>query len=445
MPFFKNLTVGLTVGALTQALSASVTILVIRKLGPHDRGVYAMVVVLNTMLTYFLDLGISAGNETFLGKKEHSLGSLNWNSTAYSLILGSLAVVLGYAFRKTLEARILPGVNPSFILLGLLLLPFTLYCLYAESMLVGIEEIVLLNKLSLLQSSIVTLGSIFFVLALGGGVEALLFVWGTAFVVTALCFFIAIWSRDQGGFDPSLLWKSLSFGLRAFMARAFFRPGSLRLDSFLVNAIIGTTAVGYYSVATAITDRVGPILRAVLNAANRRITGADRQASLSLTAKLTRNLILILVPCVAIAILSSQLFIRVLFGPAFLPSVVPFRILCLGIIFFLPASVLVLFFQNQKGRPGFASTLIGALFLISIPLYLLAVPRWGLAGAALGTAITQAGIFLALLVAFLKESKFGAADLLFAQKEDIQTIVNSALPRELIRVVRRLSAKAFRD
>jgi O-antigen/teichoic acid export membrane protein len=422
MSFARNLMVGLSVGTLSQLLSALVAILVIRKLGPHDRGVYAMVVALNTSLTCLLDMGISAANETFLGKGEHPAGSINCNSVVCSLVLGALGVALGLTFRKTLMTRILPGVDISYSLLGLLLLPLTLYCLYAESILVGIGKIVLLNKISLLQSLMLAVGSTLFVLVFHGGVGGLLMVWAASYIVTALGTFAVLQREDGVWFDRSLLWQSLSFGARASIARAF-RLGSFRLDSFFVNAVLGTTAAGYYSVATALTDKVGPAMRALFNAANRKITEAERESSFQLTARIARTLIPVLVVGGILVMSMGEFIIRVLFGRAFLPAVAPLRILCLGVILFSLASTFVLFFQNQMRRPGFVSAVIGVMVVGSVPLYRAAVPLWGLTGAAWVTCSTYAGLLFLFLVAFSKVSGLKFRDVLLIRSYDIQNLM----------------------
>ncbi len=415
MSFRKHLTVGLVAGFASQGLGALVSILVIRKLGPLERGIYAMVLALNTTLTYCLDLGISAANETFLGKAEWSLGAVNGISLASSGLFGGSAIVAGWIFRGELVNRIMPGVSPAEIALGLALVPFTLYSLYGESMLVGIEAIVLLNKISFLQSLLLMIGSAIFVILLNGGVKALLIVWAGAYVISALLVFLVLVRRDRPAFHLALWRKALSFGVRSFVTRAF-RLGAFRLDSFFLNSMSGTIAVGYYSIATGLTEKLAPVLRAVYNAANRRVTGLDRCSSVAFTARIIRGFALVLAVWVLAIGVAASFAVRLLFGGAFLPAASPLRILALGIGFYSLAQIFGLFFTNQMARPGFVSLVIGLCVAASIPAYVLVIPRWGITGAAWVTCGSTAALFAILVAAFSRESGLALREVLVIRR-----------------------------
>lgn len=422
--FLKNVTIGVTFSTLAQIANALVGVLVIRKIGPHERGVYAAVLTFNVMVTYLLDLGMSASNETFLGKREHSVGAVNCNSLIYSLGLGVLVFGGGFFCIDTLAKRVLPGIPIAFIMLALAMIPVTLYSLHAESILVGMEEILLLNKIYLLQTLVGIVGSVLFVLILNGGVRALFIVWAVGYTINAIVLFVAILRRGGFAFEKLLLGKSLRFGLRALLSRGL-RLGSYRLDTLFVNGIMGPTAAGYYSVAGSLSEKMGPMFRAFTQAANRRITGAERQSSYQLTARLVRSLILFLVVALGPLVIGSHLAVEILFGRKFLPAVVPLRILLIGVAFFCVALILVLFFQNQMAKPGFASTVIALVVGMSSPLYLLAIPRWGLEGAALVTSFAFISLFVAFLASFLKASRMPVSDVLLVRGEDIERVIPS--------------------
>lgn len=431
MSFLKNLTVGLTFGTFAQLLNALVGVLVIRKIGPFDRGIYATVLTLNVMLTYLLDMGMSAANETFLGKGEHRVGAINCNSLVYSLGTGLLAFSLGYALHATLMKHLLPGVPVSYMLLGLASIPMTLYCLYAESILVGLEEIILLNKISLLHSLLLAGGSILFVLILNGGVKVLFLVWVVAYGIVTIANFAVILRKDIFVFEPSLLHKSLKFGLRATLARGL-RLGSYRLDTLFVNALMGTTAAGYYSVASALSEKVGPALRAFTQAANRRITASERESSFHLTARFVRVLIIFLLALTCPLIIGAHLIVLLLFGKVFLPAVAPLRILVVGVVFFCVSTTLILFFQNQMRRPGFASSVIAVVLAVTSPMYFWVIPHWGMEGAALVTSFAFFAMFLTFLISFLWVCGVPVSEVLLVQREDIERVISPQRLKALI-------------
>ena len=423
MSFLRNLTVGLTFGTFAQLLNALVGVLVIRKIGPLERGIYATVLTLNVMLTYLLDMGMSAANETFLGKGEQRVGAINCNSLIYSLGVGLLAFGLGLGFHAPLWEHLLPGIPFPYVLLGLAAVPITLYSLLAESILVGLEEIVLLNKISVLHALLLAGGSMVFVLIFNGGVKILVWVWVAAYGIVTIANFLVITHKDKFVFEPSLLRKSLKFGFKAALARSL-RLGSYRIDTLFVNGMMGTTAAGYYSVASSLSEKVGPTLRAFTQAANRRITASKRESSYRLTARFVRALIVFLVAVIGPLIIGAHFIVQLLFGREFLPAVIPLRILLVGVAFFCVSVTLILFFQNQMKRPGFASGVIAVVLAVTSPMYFLAIPRWGMKGAAIVTSFAFFSMFLTYLISFLRINRMPAWEALLVQREDIERFIS---------------------
>ena len=88
----------------------------------------------------------------------------------------------------------------------------------------------------------------------------------------------------------------------------------------------------------------------------------------------------------------------VLFGSDFGPAAEPFAILLPGAVCLTLWYVLGLYILSSLHRPGTTTLIQGLAFVISAPLYWIAVQEWGLNGAAMVSTLTYAAVFAAGLI-----------------------------------------------
>jgi O-antigen/teichoic acid export membrane protein len=120
---------------------------------------------------------------------------------------------------------------------------------------------------------------------------------------------------------------------------------------------------------------------------------------------MVRMLIVVMVPAAVLLALLSHTIMVVLFGAAFAPAAEPFAILLPGTVCLTLWYVLSLYITSTLQRPGMATIIQGLGFLVSAPLYWLAVERWGINGAAVVSTATYSGVFAGGLAFFLRSTR----------------------------------------
>ena len=184
-------------------------------------------------------------------------------------------------------------------------------------------------------------------------------------------------------------------------------PLLVYIDRFMIGALVGARAVGYYTAPHEIVSRLailpGSLAAALFPAFSSRPTAGDASQGLLFTRAIKYLLALIAPPLLALALLGPDL-LQLWLGAAFAAEGgLVLRWLALGMILngaaYLPYTLL-----QASGRPD----LTARFHLIELPLYLLVLwgflARWGIVGAAAAWTLRVAidSILLFGAVVFLR-------------------------------------------
>ncbi len=120
----------------------------------------------------------------------------------------------------------------------------------------------------------------------------------------------------------------------------------------------------------------------------------DRRQFNALQLKFTAIPMIAGLVCAIALVAGAEIIIRAAFGDAFSPAAYPLRILAVGLLFTFPNYVLLNGLVASSRAWEGAGVAIGATGL-NVMLNMVFIPRWGLAGAACVSTLTQAAIFTA--------------------------------------------------
>jgi O-antigen/teichoic acid export membrane protein len=110
--------------------------------------------------------------------------------------------------------------------------------------------------------------------------------------------------------------------------------------------------------------------------------------------------------------------IRLLYGRAYLEAIRPMLLMLPGIV---ALSLYLLLTRNFTSRNRQQVNIVAATaaLVINVGLNWVLIPRWGIAGAAVSTAVSYSTAALILLVVFARESGYGIARTLFVGRADL--------------------------
>lgn len=399
--FFRNTGVTLLARFLLLLLGLASSAILARGLGPEGRGVYALALLVPTMAVTFAQLGVATSTAYHTAKGTYDVGQILSSNILLALLLGlaggvGAGIVVAF-FRDT----IVPGVPPRLLAIGLLLIPLELLLAYTESILQGLEDFLRYNAVQLLRP-LLFIGALLAAFAwLPATPESI--IWLTLFVLVLTdVVVLGLVLRVAKGWawrpSHSYVRASLSFGARSHLG-GIMTFLYLRVDMLLLNGMAGPAAVGYYSVAVSIVEKLAMLSQAVGVVLLPR-AAADSQLPLheTLTPALFRAVLLVTTLSGVVLWFLARSFVLALYGPDFAETIRPMQYLLPGIIALAGARVL----GNEilgRGHPIVNTVSSGIALAANVLLNLLWIPPWGACGAALASTVAYTFVLLFRVVA----------------------------------------------
>ncbi len=209
--------------------------------------------------------------------------------------------------------------------------------------------------------------------------------------------------RHWGRVDLVLARRVWLFGLRG-EAGSVMLLANLRLDFAIVDVVAGPAALGIYAVASKYAELLRVPSDALLWVTYPRFASGERTAM----AAEARRVMLSAGPLVAAGAIPLALLagfvIPFLYGAAFHAAVVPACILLIGLAAEGVAAVSIAYLYGI-GRPGLASTGIGAGMVVTVVLDLLLIPSHGMVGAAIASSLAYLTTTTACVAFFATHSR----------------------------------------
>jgi O-antigen/teichoic acid export membrane protein len=398
------------VQSLTLGIALVNGAIIARSLGTEGKGLVQLSMLIPAMLNLFLSGGLGVANVYFSGKQLLPINAISRTSVTYVILatgIGFLLAVL--VFMMGWVKTFLPGVSTTLYILALLGLPLELLRNFLLSILQGLRKIKWLNKISVLYALTLLLSTLILVvvlpLGLSGAVIAYLF---ASFIGCLLAIYHL---RFVGGeFVPRWEWSEvkslLSYGLRGYVGN-LLQFYNYRLDNFIVNYYMGSSAVGIYSIAVRLAELLWRFPDAVGFVIFPKAAATEALAMNRFTPRIFRlTLVITLVGGLGLALVGRP-FIIMIYGTAFASAFYPLLWLLPGVVLLGAAKVLT----NEiagRGFPHYNSLNSGLALLLTVIFDLLLIPNWGITGAAAASSIAYGAIFVTSLLAYWRVSRQAA-------------------------------------
>src|SRR5262249_8074105 len=140
------------------ALGVATSVITARMLGPHDRGLFQLLVLLPTTLANFVKLGIPQANVYFMRRENASAPDVAANSIWLALVLGGGLAVAAYVCRDWMLAPFLREAPPATVLAVLALVPCVLLQTFFSGVLQAEQRFREFNIQQLLPAVLALLG-----------------------------------------------------------------------------------------------------------------------------------------------------------------------------------------------------------------------------------------------------------------------------------------------
>jgi O-antigen/teichoic acid export membrane protein len=408
---------GILIGLLT-------TIILARYLGPEGQGMYALIILLPTILVTFLNFGVGVSSVYFVGKKEFSINTVFKTNLYFGLGLSLVSFIIGSIVILIFPENFFNSIPSEDLFTVLLIIPFMFLNQFLQAIFQGNQDfdsfnlILLFGQISLLLSSVFFL--IFLDLHLLGSILSYILsqviTLSTIFYLTKKRLGIAI---KNSKFSCEYLRKSILYGIKAYVSNviAFL---IYRIDIFLISFFVNPVGVGIYVLAVNIAERLWIISQAVATVLFPRISSlVNDDEKNEITSIVNRNIFALSIISGIVVYFISEPLIYLLFGIEYLDSSKVLKFLLPGIVLFTISRIL----SNDiagRGKPEINTYISIFTALSNIIMNIMLIPVYGVNGAAIATSISYSLDAAIRIIYFKKLTKQYYHYIIFIQKNDIR-------------------------
>lgn len=353
-----------------------------RLLSVDDFGIMAIVMALMALSFSIGDLGLSAA---IVQKKEVRSGALSClflvcvlAGLSFCIIMAALAPMISKFFDKAIISTVIKVISIKFIIDSFGIVHDTL--LRKE---LSFKKVAFIDTVETLGFGITSVG-----LALAGlGVWSLVY----GYIAGSLARVISLWAvhswRPALNFNLNALNEFFGFAknVLGFKVTSYLASN---VDKFIIGRILGSVALGYYSMAYNISNfprekLSGIIIRVGFPAFSRIQDDSDRLGRAYL--KIITYASVIIFPLLFGLIALSPEFVRSIFTAKWSAMIIPLQYLAVaGMFSSITAFVGIIFLATGHAEIEFRFSLI---YLLALVIALFAGVRFGVLGAALGICL----------------------------------------------------------
>lgn len=404
---------------LTRPMDIGTGVLTARFLGPHDRGLYSLLLMIPQTLEVLLKLGIAPANVYMICREKVKSSYIVSNAIIFAFGLGAIGLLV-IPFRDILGERLLANVDGRYVALAVALVPFYILSTYLTSILYALNRFRAATQRTVVSAGL-RLAGIFLVLIVleRGLLEAFLVNVGVgvltaAWLLTTVCTLTSVSLRP----NIAVAVSTARFGLKSHV-QTLLTALHLRLDHFLIAFFLGPSEVAFYTIATHIAELIGGVHRPVSIVLYPRLASTSGAHIHETTIAVCRH-VLFLETIAAVAILlGSKQVIVVLYGRDYLPAAQPLFIIIPGV---LMLSVFNLLARNFMSRDKQQVTIVAGIagLVVNILLNIVLIPLLGISGAALASTASYSLATVLLMIAFRRHSGISLMELIRVRRSDVE-------------------------
>lgn len=406
--------------------SLFISIYVARILGPEAKGAYYLLVQMVSIAALFSMFGITNSAVYFVGKEKESRPELYGHFLFLTLLSSTFFIIFIAITSNFLSDSILKGIPSQYVHIMMYAIPLLMLNQIFLTIILGLNRIIMYNIFEMASYFLLSLNFVIFTVGLRMGIHGAYL----SFVVTYFllnCVFVSLFIKK---IKLHLKWDKirdiLHYGLRTYLGPICFLL-ICRIDSFMLNLYSDIRQVGFYSIAVSFAELLPFVPLAVGTILFPKLVSQETHVLNASTAKVIRVLFLFLVLLGLVFFLLGKWIIIFMYGNTYTPSLMPMYILLPGFIFL---SLYYLFFSyfNAIGKPEIVAIILVITLIIKFFSSIFAIPRWGMIGAAVTSAVAYVLCGVLFIIMFKIKSQKRLNEIFIIKNSDIQYVWNIFLP-----------------
>ena len=407
-------------------------IVLARLLGPAAKGRFALVLLYSQLAAVVVGWGMDSALAVVAGRDTATAKRGFANALVWSAVVGGFCVVLScvlYGLPTDVRPRgplaeLIPNLSANQFIFSALALPGELFFAVGLFALLGRQRVVAYSVIRVLRRGVLLVLVVAAALIARLSLDVALALNLVALGATALAIAWVAWRDGTFSVMPSgsLLAEELRFGSRAV-------PGTIaerlqfRADSFLVNALIGVTWTGVYSVTTGLAETLWYVPNALGTVMFSRAVQPGADAA-RVAAVLTRTTIAVALATAIPAALLGPRLVRFVYGSQFSQAGVALRLILPGVVLYSVVAILSRYLVG-RGRPGTGTLVLAVGLGANVVSNLVLIPMYGIEGAAASSSISYGLTSLLTVAVFHRVSGVGFIETLVLRRSDVVALIRA--------------------
>ena len=407
-------------------IGVGTSVITARTLGPSGRGLFALLINFPPLVSNFAKLGIPQAAVYCIRRQGARTSTVASNSLWLALVLGGGLAIVCWLARGWLLSTALRGVPPVTIPIVLGLLPFVMVQTFFLGVLQAEQRFREYNFQNIAPAALGLVGMVIALLWLRLGLIGAVIVQAVIVALVTGWLVLRVHRRTplRARFDRAVAWEMTTFGGKSYvqtLAATLHRT----IDQYMINYFLGPAPVGLYVVAVNLTNVLMKIPDATGTVLYPRLAGLGEGDAHAATTRVCRHTLFITTTLGLAYLLFGPVVIRTLYGARFEGSIRPLLIMLPGIVMMSLYMILTRNFTSRN-RQGVNIVAAGLALSVNFGMNCFLIPRWGISGAALSTAVSYSLAALLLLVMFVRESGHSVADTVLVGRDEIGSYVRRA-------------------
>ena len=408
-------------GIIIGMLSA---LIIARTLGVEGQGRYALVILLPNLLYTIFNMGVAPATVFYIGKKEFALEDVFRTNLLVSMVISFATILIGILFIIFFHEKFYASVSIQLMFMILCVLPFLFLNKNLQVIFQGKEQFEKFNIVVILNQVGLLFFSSLFLLALNLDLFGALL----AFVLTQVLMLFLVFYYLQSEYNLKFTSGNLSldyfkgsvlYGIKGHLSNilAFI---NYRIDLFIIAYFLNDAAVGLYSVAVSIAERIWIVSQSVSSVLFARVSNLSSDVERAqFTALVSRNVLFLSILGGGGLFLLGKWIIYLLFGAAYAGSIAPFLWLIPGIVLGSMSRIISNYFAGI-GKPEINTYVAIFLTILNIGLNIILVPKYGVVGAAVATSITYSTNMVIKTIIFSSMNKIHYSNFVIVKMADFE-------------------------
>lgn len=396
-------------------------VLLARYLGPDNQGYYTTITLLPTLLLTFLNMGINTSTIFYVSKKKIDMQGAIKNNLIFGIIISAIGILVGILVIHFYSGAYFKGVDQRYLYLSLVALPFMILNIFFQTIFQGIQNFKVFNTILVVTQISTLVFVVLFLTILHFGLEGSIvaFVTGqiATFIFILVAFKMSYGLNIMGGkLSYSYIKESIFYGFKAHISNVV-TVLNYRTSILMIIAFLSPTAVGYYSIAVNLSERLSIFSQSISSVLLPKIASLETDDKRNqLTSIVSRNLLVFMLVGTFVGVLVVGFIINLLL-PQYSHSVLPLQILLPGIAVLSVDKIL----SNDiagRGKPELNMYVSITNIIVNVTLNYILIPKYGIEGAAISTSITYFFSFIIKCTIFKKVTGQTYRRFLILSKQD---------------------------